>query len=94
MADPDVLTAVRQAWSADVDAVEHLPVGFGAHHWVASSDGQAVLFVTLDQLGTRHSAASLESAYTGAAALAASGPVRLRAARRRAGSPCRSPAEP
>ncbi len=73
VADPDVLTAVRQAWSADVDAAEHLPVGFGAHHWVASRDGQAVLFVTLDQLGPRHSAASLESAYTGAAALAASG---------------------
>ena len=73
MADPDVLMAVRQAWSADVDAAEHLPVGFGADHWVASRDGQAVLFVALDQLGPRHSAASLESAYTVAAALAASG---------------------
>ena len=73
VADPDVLAAVRRAWSADVDAVDHLAVGFGAHHWAASQAARPVLFVTLDQLGTRHSAASLESAYAGAAALAASG---------------------
>jgi spectinomycin phosphotransferase len=73
VADLDVLTAVCHAWQVDVDAVEHLPVGFGAHHWAASRDGRPVLFVTLDQLGRRHSATSLESAYAGAAALAASG---------------------
>ena len=52
--------------------------------------------MTLDQLGTRHSAASLESAYTGAAALAASGLEFVLAAlpAAAAGSPCRSPAEP
>jgi spectinomycin phosphotransferase len=73
VADPEVLAAVRQTWSADVDAVAHRPVGFGAHHWVASRAGRPVLFVTLDHLGTHRSAASLESAYAGAAALAASG---------------------
>ena len=73
VADLDVLAAVRQAWSADVDAVEHLPVGFGAHHWAASRRGRPMLFVTLDQIGPRRPAAALESAYAGAAALAASG---------------------
>jgi spectinomycin phosphotransferase len=71
--DPDVLEAVRQAWPGDIDAVDHLPVGFGAHHWAASHHGRRKLFVTLDQLGARHSAASLEAAYAGAAVLAASG---------------------
>ena len=53
--------------------MEHLPIGFGAHHWAASVAGLRHLFVTLDQLGTRHSAASLEAAYAGAAVLAGSG---------------------
>jgi spectinomycin phosphotransferase len=72
VADRDVLAVIRQAWSTDVDAIEHLPVGFGAHHWAASVAGRRSWFVTLDRLG-RRSAASLEAAYAGAAALAASG---------------------
>jgi spectinomycin phosphotransferase len=39
-------------------------VGFGAHHWRVGP-----LFVTLDALGSRHSAESLEAAYAGAAEL-------------------------
>ena len=57
VADPDVLAAVRQAWSVEIDAVEHLPVGFGAHHWAASADGRRRLFVTLDRLGALGTAA-------------------------------------
>ena len=34
VSDSAVLAAVREHWSADIDGVEHLPVGFGAHHWV------------------------------------------------------------
>ena len=60
---------VRRHWSVDVDALEHLPVGFGAHHWRASLRGEPRLFVTLDALGDRHSADSLEAAYAAAAAL-------------------------
>jgi spectinomycin phosphotransferase len=71
--DSDLLEALRRDWPMDLDAVEHLPVGFGAHHWAASRGGQRLLFVTLDQLGPRHSSASLEAAYAGAAVLAASG---------------------
>ena len=96
VADADVADAVRQAWSAGVDAVEHLPVGFGAHHWAAAGDGRPILFVTLDQLGGRHSAASLESAY--AEPLRWPPPVWSSCWRRcpvpGAGTPCRSPAGP
>jgi spectinomycin phosphotransferase len=67
--DAVVLEAVRAAWDRQVDAVEHLPVGFGAHHWAASVGGRRRLFVTLDGLGSRHSPESLEGAYAGAAAL-------------------------
>jgi spectinomycin phosphotransferase len=73
LADGDVLAAVRQHWSRHVDQVEHLPLGFGAHHWRASSSRTALFFVTLDGLGDRHTGASLEGAYASAAALAAAG---------------------
>jgi spectinomycin phosphotransferase len=69
LVDGEVLMIVRRHWSVEVDAVEHLPVGFGAHHWRASLRGEPRLFVTLDALGARHSAASLEAAYAAAAAL-------------------------
>lgn len=69
----EVLTAVRDTWLADADLVEHLPVGFGAHHWAASRGGDRLLFVTLDALGERHSAPSLTAAYDAARALASGG---------------------
>jgi spectinomycin phosphotransferase len=65
-----LLTAIRRQWNPDVDAVEHLPVGFGAHHWAATTSGRATHFVTLDALGGGHSATSLEAAYAAAAAIA------------------------
>ncbi len=68
--DTEVLAAVRTHWSSEIDAVAHLPVGFGAHHWQATSRGAPRLFVTLDRLGARRDATSLEGAYAGAAALA------------------------
>jgi len=61
----DVLTATRAGWAVEAETAEHLPVGFGAHHWRVGP-----LFVTLDELGSRHTATSLEAAYAGAAALA------------------------
>jgi spectinomycin phosphotransferase len=66
-----VIDAVQTHWAIDVDAIEHLPVGFGAHHWRVSSAGAPRLFVTLDNLGRRHSAESLEAAYAAAGELAA-----------------------
>jgi spectinomycin phosphotransferase len=71
--DSDVLDLVRRHWQTGVDAVDHLPVGFGAWHWRASAGGEPAFFVTLDRLADRHTAESLEAAYRGAADLAASG---------------------
>ncbi len=69
VSDADVLAAVRRHWSPDVDAVEHLPVGFGAHHWAGSIRGRRTHFLTLDSLGGKHDAASLEAAYAAASGL-------------------------
>jgi spectinomycin phosphotransferase len=71
--DADLLTEVRRGWDADVDRVEHLPVGFGAHHWAAYAGGAPRLFVTFDRLGGRHTAETLESTYSGAVALREAG---------------------
>jgi len=77
VADVDVLRTVRASWDPAVDAVEHLPVGFGAHHWRADAEGGPRWFVTLDGPldgpGSRHTHASLEAAYAAAAALAGAG---------------------
>jgi spectinomycin phosphotransferase len=71
--DADLLAEVRRAWDADVLGVEHLPLGFGAHHWAAYDERGPRLFVTFDRLGGRHTAESLETAYAGAVALHESG---------------------
>ncbi|SDT72344.1 phosphotransferase [Jiangella sp. DSM 45060] len=70
--DATIGRAVGAHWLPEVETLEHLPWGFGAHHWRATGAGRA-LFVTLDHLAPRHTAASLEAAYRGAATLAASG---------------------
>ncbi|MBA2465008.1 MAG: aminoglycoside phosphotransferase [Nocardioidaceae bacterium] len=69
----DLLEVVRRHWDTDVDALEHLPVGFGAHHWAASVGGVRRLFVTFDRLLPKRDACSLEHAYAAAADLARSG---------------------
>lgn len=70
VSDEEVLAAVRTHWDDDAADVEHLPVGFGAYHWQVRVRGRPALFVTLDALGARHDARSLEAAYAGAAELA------------------------
>lgn len=71
--DADVLAAVRRHWAPAADAVRHLAVGFGAHHWCASRDGQPLVFVTLDVLGRRHDLLSLGTTYAATDALLAAG---------------------
>ena len=70
VSDDDVLATVREHWAPDATRAQHLPVGFGAHHWAVSDDGAHRLFVTVDALEPRHSAASLEATYAATAALA------------------------
>jgi spectinomycin phosphotransferase len=69
LGDHAVLTALREHWEPSLVRVEHLPVGFGAHHWAAYDEHEPRFFVTYDRLEPRHSAQSLEAAYAGAAAL-------------------------
>ncbi|MGO4426633.1 phosphotransferase, partial [Streptomyces sp. MCAF7] len=74
--DEAIASAVAGHWLPEVAEVDYLPWGFGAHHWRVAAGGQTpgrTLFVTLDQLAPRHTAASLEAAYAGAATLAAGG---------------------
>ena len=71
VADDDVVAVVRRAWDPGVDAVTHLPVGFGAHHWAAYVGTDPRLFVTYDS-GIRE-ATELEAAYAGALALREAG---------------------
>ena len=73
LADTEVLDLVRSGWSPTVDRVEHLAVGFGAHHWRAEQAGVPIWFVTYDRFSGRHTASSLSAAYTGAIELAEQG---------------------
>ena len=70
VSEEDVLDQVWAHWLPGVERLTHLPVGFGAWHWQAWAGGRPTLFVTLDRLGSRHTARSLEDAYRAAAALA------------------------
>ncbi|RYB90194.1 aminoglycoside phosphotransferase [Nocardioides glacieisoli] len=67
--DDEILDLVRAEWDDGADAVEHLPVGWGAHHWRVDVAGEPTLFLTLDIDLPRHTLASLEAAYSSAAAL-------------------------
>ncbi|TDC07490.1 aminoglycoside phosphotransferase [Streptomyces sp. 8K308] len=71
--DDAIARVVADHWLPEITEVAYLPWGFGAHHWRVRGAGGRALFVTLDQLAPRHTAASLEAAYAGAAALAAGG---------------------
>jgi spectinomycin phosphotransferase len=70
--DDAIATAVAAHWLPEAAEADYLPWGFGAHHWRVAGGGM-VLFVTLDEVAPRHTPASLEAAYAGAAALAAGG---------------------
>jgi spectinomycin phosphotransferase len=72
--DPDeLLGLVRRSWDPAVEELSYLAVGFGAHHWQARVAGAPRYFVTVDDLGLRHTAETLRAAYAGAAALADKG---------------------
>lgn len=69
----ELLGLVRRVWDPAVEDLSYLPVGFGSHHWRATVAGEPRYFVTVDDLGKRHSLETLRAAYAGAAALASSG---------------------
>ena len=67
--DDEILDVVRSHWEPHADVVDHLPVGWGAHHWRVDVAGEPTLFLNLDPDLPRHTVASLEAAYSSAAAL-------------------------
>ncbi|MCF6377946.1 aminoglycoside phosphotransferase family protein [Nocardioides KLBMP 9356] len=69
VSDGEILDLARTHWDPRADVVEHLPVGWGAHHWRVDVSGEPRLFLTLDPDLPRHTVASLEAAYSSAAAL-------------------------
>lgn len=71
VSDEQVLATLRTHWDVEVDAVEHLPLGFGAWHWRADQRGRPTLFVTVETAdGTRHDDTTLEATYAAVATLA------------------------
>lgn len=66
----ELLGLVRHWWDPSVETLDYLAVGFGAHHWQARVGGEPHYFVTVDDLGERHSLQTLQAAYAGAGALA------------------------
>ena len=49
--DRDALAdLLRRHWSVPVASLEHLPVGFGSHHWLATDHTAGRWFVTVDDL--------------------------------------------
>ncbi len=73
LTDDAVLDAVRLAWEPGATGVQHLALGFGAHHWRVDVGGRARLFVTYDRFEKRHSLTSLTAAYAAAMGLAEAG---------------------
>lgn len=69
VSDESVHGALRRHWHPGIDEVEHIAVGWGAHHWRAQAAGEPVLFVTLDPPTVRHTPVSIEGAYAAAACL-------------------------
>jgi spectinomycin phosphotransferase len=50
----EIRTALHERWSIRPATLQHLPLGFGSHHWgVEAADGQQ-WFITLDDLTAEH----------------------------------------
>lgn len=73
LSDGEVLDLVRGHWAGEIDTVTYLPVGFGGFHWQGLRGARPELFVTFDPGSARHTAESLEGAYSAGAALADAG---------------------
>lgn len=53
--DPELLrAALRTRWAFDAKRLDYAKVGFGSHHWVASSPAGDRRFVTVDDLVGHH----------------------------------------
>ncbi|MFN8194090.1 MAG: hypothetical protein U0R80_07385 [Nocardioidaceae bacterium] len=86
LSDAEVLALVTDEWVPAADAVDYLPVGFGAFHWRALAAGEPVAFVTYDEVSPpRRTRGDVEDAYAAGAELARAGLEFLHAPLPRAG---------
>ncbi len=51
LAESELRAALRAGWCIRADALAHLPVGFGSHHWSATDQRGSRWFVKVDDLG-------------------------------------------
>ena len=65
LSDERLSDALESAWSFVAHSIEYLPVGFGAHHWLATDAAGERRFVTVDVLEHSHLGLDPESAYEG-----------------------------
>ncbi len=52
LSDADIVSASRRGWGIRTDTIEYAPLGFGSHHWVATSADHR-WFVTVDDLSAK-----------------------------------------
>jgi spectinomycin phosphotransferase len=51
LAEADLAARLAEAWDLRGVGLEHAPVGFGSHHWVATTASGVRRFVTVDEVG-------------------------------------------
>lgn len=51
LAETELVVLLADAWELHGAELEHAPVGFGSHHWVATDRTGTRRFVTVDQVG-------------------------------------------
>ncbi len=51
--EPTLIASVTDAWAVALDNVEYVPKGAGSYHWLATSQGRASHFITVDDLDTK-----------------------------------------
>jgi Phosphotransferase enzyme family len=52
LAEPDLAGVLTAAWGVSAPRLVYRPVGFGSHHWQATTDAGAAWFVTVDEPDT------------------------------------------
>src|ERR1700694_4599494 len=58
----ELVHPLRVYWGLEVSQLDHLAVGFGAHHWQATTPTRARYFLALHELGHAGSSVSYRTA--------------------------------
>src|SRR5690349_7025759 len=49
LGEADLAAVLADAWGVTVPSLAYRPVGFGSHHWLATTEAGAAWFVTVDE---------------------------------------------